>query len=222
MGAVTSLLVAYGVGCVSFAALAARLRGVDIRAAGSRNPGATNVRRVLGSGWGVAVLMLDIAKGFLPVLWLQADVSSLVPRSAPATWAIDSQGRVLVLAAAVLGHVLPVTSRFRGGKGVATLLGGGLALDPVLSLAGVALHLLVRKLLGYVSVASIVLVWSLPFLQLVGRGLGWTGRFLDGTAVLAVVALLVTIRHRDNFRRIRAGTEDKYDGSSSGLPVRPE
>jgi len=220
MGAVTALCIAYGLGCVSFAALAARLRGVDIRAAGSRNPGATNVRRVMGRGWGLAVLLLDIAKGLVPVLWLRADVHSLFPTLEPAGWIVDREGRVLVLAAAVLGHILPVTSLFHGGKGVATLLGGGLALDPVMALSGVAAHLVVRKLLGYVSVASIVLVWSMPLLQLAGRWLGWSGRFLDGTAVLAAVALLVTIRHRDNFRRIRAGTEDKYDGPASGLPAR--
>lgn len=222
MGAVTSLLVAYGLGCVSFAAIAARLRGVDIRAAGSRNPGATNVRRVLGTRWGLAVLIADIAKGYVPVLCLRADIASLAPQSTAESWIVDGHGRVLVLAAAVLGHVLPVTSRFRGGKGVATLLGGGLALDPVLALAGVLAHLLVRKLLGYVSVASIVLVWSMPLLQLAGRGFDWAGRFLDGTAVLAAIALLVTIRHRDNFRRIRAGTEDKYDGQRSELQARAE
>ena len=100
-------LLAYAIGCVSFAGIAARLRGVDIRAFGSGNPGATNVGRVLGRPWGVAVLVLDVLKGLLPVLLLTGP--SLL---------VDPGGRSVILAAAVLGHVYPVTSGFRGGKGV--------------------------------------------------------------------------------------------------------
>ena len=218
-GALVSLLLAYALGCVSFAALVARLRGIDIRAQGSGNPGATNIGRVLGKGWGLAVLLLDVAKGLVPVLVMTAPVAELVGHGLPG-WLVDPDGRALVAAAAVLGHIYPVTSAFRGGKGVATLLGASFGLDPLLALAAVVAHLLIRKFTGYVSLASVVLVWLLPVLQLVGRGLGWDGRFLDGTVVLGGLALVITLRHRDNFRRIRAGTEDKYDESNEEAQAR--
>jgi len=218
MGPAVSILIAYGVGSLPFAALCARLRGVDIRAHGSGNPGATNVGRVLGKSWGRAVLLLDVLKGLVPVLLLRAPPDGLGLVVAPA-W-VDDGGRVLVAAAAVLGHVFPVTMAFRGGKGVATLIGGYLALDPILGIAAVAIHVVLRKSAGFVSAASVALAWSFPLLQLVLAAApdGW-GRFRDGTAVLVVLAVLITLRHRDNFRRIRAGTEDRYD---DGIPVADE
>ena len=219
MSAPWSIALAYAVGCISFASLAAHLRGVDIRSAGSGNPGATNVGRVLGRGWGIAVLGLDVAKGFVPV-WLLAAPLSELGLASDSPLLVDPQGKVLILFFAVLGHVYPVSNGFRGGKGVATLLGGTLAFDPTLALIAVLLHLVLKRLLGFVSVASVALVWALPISQLVGRAVGWTGHELDGTAVLAALALLITVRHLDNFRRIRAGTEDRYDESSDDVPTR--
>jgi glycerol-3-phosphate acyltransferase PlsY len=197
-------LLAYAVGCLSFATLACRLKGVDIRSVGSGNPGATNVRRALGPGWGRAVLMLDVAKGALPVLLLQGP-----PVSG------DPEGRSVILAAAVAGHVFPITLGFRGGKGVATLIGGYLALDWRLGLASVALHYGLRAATGYVSVASVALSWAFPAGQELARLLELdAGVFTGGTPVLALLAVLVTLRHLGNFGRIRAGTEDRYDGPS--------
>lgn len=213
MPAWLSILVAYAVGCVSFALLVARAHGVDIRGVGSGNPGATNVGRVLGKGWGAAVLVLDIAKGFVPAWWLRAPVDELVPGAAP--WIVDADGRVLVAAAAVLGHVWPVIHRFRGGKGVATYLGALLALDPILALVGAAVHRLVKKGLGFVSLASVCLVWSVPAAQAVTAQIApeWL-RLPDGTLVLVLLAGVITVRHRENFRRLRSGTESRYDGGS--------
>jgi glycerol-3-phosphate acyltransferase PlsY len=206
-----SLLLAYAAGCLSFAAMAARLRGVDIRAHGSGNPGATNVGRVLGPAWGRAVLLLDIAKGAVPALLLEAPPEALGLPALPG-WLVDGEGRVLVAAAAVVGHVFPVTSGFRGGKGVATLVGALVALDPALAVLAGLIHLAVKRLAGFVSVASVVMVWSFPLAQVGARWLpDRAGRFVDGTVVLVLLALLVTSRHLDNFRRIRAGVEDRYD-----------
>lgn len=213
MRAALSLLLAYALGCISFAALAARWKGVDIRAHGSGNPGATNVGRVLGRRWGRAVLLLDIAKGALPVLFLTAPPAALGAGALPG-WLVDPAGRTLLAAAAVLGHVYPATSAFRGGKGVATFVGALLALDVLLALLAVLAHVAVRKGMGYVSLASVVLVWTFPLAQTVARLLpDHAGRFTDGAAVLALLALVVTVRHRDNFRRIRAGVEDRYHAS---------
>ncbi len=219
MSAPWSIALAYAVGCISFASLAAHLRGVDIRSSGSGNPGATNVGRVLGRGWGLAVLALDVAKGFVPV-WLLTALPSELGLAASTPIFVDPQGKVLILFFAVLGHVYPVNKRFKGGKGVATLLGGALAFDPTLALIAVLVHLVLKRLLGFVSVASVALGWTLPISQVVGRAVGWKSHELDGTGVLALLALLITVRHLDNFRRIRAGTEDRYDDPSDDIPTR--
>jgi len=217
-GPLLSIALAYAVGCISFATVVARMRGVDIRALGSGNPGATNVGRVLGRSWGLLVLLLDVAKGFVPVWLLRAPLDGLLGEGSLPTWVVDPEGRVLVLAAAVVGHVCPVTSRFRGGKGVATFIGGALALEPVLALLAAATHLIFKKVLGYVSLASIALVWALPLLQWGASAAGLDGRFVQGPGVLAMLALLVTVRHRDNFRRIREGVEDRYDDRDDAPP----
>ena len=200
MHTVLVLLLAYAVGSISFAALAGRLKGVDVRAHGSGNPGATNVGRVLGKPWGLAVLLLDVAKGLVPAWLLSAPVPAL-----PAAFA-DGEGHVLVLAAAVLGHLFPVTMGFRGGKGVATYLGGALVLAPLASLGAIVLHVFVKRVVGFVSVASLVLVWAVPLLRVVHAEWGG-GPPADGSATMALLAVLVTLRHRDNLGRIRAGRE---------------
>lgn len=202
---------AYACGCLSFALLAARLRGVDIRAHGSGNPGATNVGRVMGAGWGRAVLVLDILKGFAPAWLLTA------PMDVPG-WVSDAEGRALLVSAAVVGHVYPIWAGFRGGKGVATLVGGLLAFDWVLALVAVAVHVVVKKGLRFVSLASVALAWSFPAAQLVAAGLDLEGRRTDGVLVMVGLAVLVTVRHADNFRRLKAGTEDSIDEPYSDTP----
>jgi glycerol-3-phosphate acyltransferase PlsY len=196
----------------------ARAHGVDIREQGSGNPGATNVSRVLGRGWGRLVLALDILKGYLPVLLLPA-----VPVPGAPAWLVDGGGRTLLAAAVVLGHVFPATAGFRGGKGVATLIGGLLALDPLLALASVAVHLLVRKASGFVSVASVAMAWAFPALQLLlpALGLAAAGR-RDGAGVMAALALLITLRHAPNFARIRSGTESRHGARPQPAPERDD
>ncbi|MCB9898782.1 MAG: glycerol-3-phosphate 1-O-acyltransferase PlsY [Planctomycetes bacterium] len=211
MNAWLSILVAYAAGCVSFALIVARAHRVDIRSLGSGNPGATNVGRVLGRGWGALVLLLDVAKGLVPALLLSAPAADLGLSGAPS-WVVDAEGRSLVAAAAVLGHVWPVTERFRGGKGVATYLGAVIGLDPLLGLAGIVVHLVVKKGLRVVSLASVCLAWAVPVTQLVLRETSPERLHLrDGTLVLALLAAVITVRHRSNFARLRAGTESRYD-----------
>jgi glycerol-3-phosphate acyltransferase PlsY len=123
-------------------------------------------------------------------------------------WITDADGRVLVLAAAVAGHVLPVTARFRGGKGVATFLGGLLAFSPGLAAATLVVHVIVRKLSGYVSLSSVALAWTAPLLSAV-LAIAGSGP-PDGVLVLAALALLITLRHAENFGRIRGGTESRH------------
>jgi len=215
-----AIFFAYALGCVSFASVISRLRGVDIRAAGSGNPGATNVGRVIGKPWGILVLALDVAKGWLPA-WLLSEGAGLTL----SPLVVDGDGRTLVVLAAVLGHVCPVTARFRGGKGVATLIGGCLALDPRLALIAIVCHVVVKRGLGFVSLASVALVWCIPVTQLSVTMLraapsGADGLRVDGAGVMGLLALLVTVLHRDNLARIRARTEERYDDPETPEQVR--
>jgi len=202
------LLLAYAAGCIPFAGLAGRLKGVDVRAHGSGNPGATNVGRLLGPAWGRAVLVADILKGALPVFLLH------VPQT---EW--DPSGRFALALAVVLGHVWPVTERFRGGKGVATLVGATLALDWRLLLAALLVHAAVKRASGYVSLASVAFAVSLPLILAAGRLAGLPLALPDGAdaraswsaglVLAAALSALVTLRHAANLGRIRAGTEPR-------------
>ena len=196
MTLVFALAGAYVIGAVPTSYLAGRgARGIDLRAHGSRNLGATNVYRVLGWRWAVPVGLVDIAKGALPV-WL------LAPRVGPAPWIPLAVG-----AAAILGHVYSVFIGFRGGKGVATAAGVVLALAPLALLGAFALWALVVTLTGYVSLASIGAAVAFPVLAL---ALGGANPYVGPVGV--ILAAFIVFTHRANLRRLRAGTEHRFGG----------
>lgn len=176
------LPIAYLIGTFPSAALVARANGVDIRAVGSGNPGASNVTRVLGWRKGFWVFFLDAAKGALC-----AGVG-LTVAGRPAGYALG--------AAAVVGHVFPVWYRFKGGKGVATGAGVFLVLLPVVSVALGVVWATVSVLTKKASVASIVIVVLVPVGVAVARQTAWE--------VLATigVGLLVMARHLGNIKRL--------------------
>jgi glycerol-3-phosphate acyltransferase PlsY len=199
-------VVGYLVGSLSFAILVARARGVDIRSVGSGNPGATNVKRALGRGAGNFVFLLDFLKGFLPALWpmlVFANGSGLLS--------------ILGLTGAILGHSFPVYYGFKGGKGVATTMGGLLALMPVVMLIGILAWSAVFYIFRLVSVASIAFGLVLP---LAGWGIqawrpGWFVNILNkgggahqAEIVFAIlISLLILVRHRANIARLLRGEE---------------
>ena len=167
------------------------LRGEDVRQRGSGNIGATNVWRVYGRGYGVPVMLLDVAKGFVPAL-----VGVLVSG--------DLLG-VLAGGAAMAGHWRPLFLRFqRGGKTVATAGGVFWAVAPLVAVAGIVLWGGVFLLLRYASVASMVAAIALP---LVAWALGepWPVILFAALAATAVLVL-----HRANIRRLREGTESRF------------
>jgi glycerol-3-phosphate acyltransferase PlsY len=178
---------AYALGMLPSAVMVARSRGVDILSAGSGNPGASNVARVLGAGWGALVFAIDATKGAIP-----AGVGLL----------LDSRpGAYVLLAAAVLGHMYPLTRRFRGGKGVATSGGGMLVLHPLVSLLLLVLWLFVRRFSGKASLASLLVTIGLPVGVAIVGAPAWE--------VVSIVALgaLVMVRHADNIKRLVARRE---------------
>jgi glycerol-3-phosphate acyltransferase PlsY len=195
----------YLLGAVPFGLLIARLRGVDIRAVGSRNIGATNVCRSVGKGWGLLTLALDLGKGLAGTLLLPWLAARLTGHPEPPH--LRLLGGVL----AVAGHNWPVFLGFKGGKGVATSAGMLLGLAPAACAVALAAWIVVLLLGRYVSLASIaaavaigVVVWFEPF-RPAAAGAGCLA-----PAVLSLMALLVILRHRGNIARLRAGSEPRF------------
>lgn len=193
------LVVAYLLGSIPFAYLAGRLNGVDLRTVGSGNLGATNVFRTLGRTVGVTVMVLDIAKGAFAVLIAQWVVGG-------PWWPIAAG------ALAILGHVFPVWTSFRGGKGVAVGAGALLGLVPAASGTLIVLWLLIVVLTRYVSVASIACAVA-------AAPLAWAfGAPWPYVVFIGLAGLFVIIRHRQNIVRLLGGTENRIQLGRKGAP----
>jgi len=183
------ITVAYLIGGIPFALLLARrMGGTDVRYSGSGNIGATNVLRTTGPSTALAVLTLDLGKGYAAV-WLARSLGADV----------GVQGAVA--AAVVTGHIFPVWLKFRGGKGVATACGAFALLAPTATLVGAAVFTLVAWLTRYVSLGSIATAALLPPMAYV------TGSPSSVVVSALGVMLLVLVRHRGNVRRLYDGTE---------------
>ncbi|HET6281027.1 MAG TPA: glycerol-3-phosphate 1-O-acyltransferase PlsY [Polyangia bacterium] len=180
-------------GSIPTGLLIARARGVDIRAVGSGNIGATNVARALGKPWAIFVLLCDALKGFLPVFAGRF----LIPGLADWTVALAGLG-------AIVGHMFTVFLRGRGGKGVATSLGVALGISPPAAACGFALYILAFLITRLSSVGSLLGIWSFPaFATMLG---GIARPYL---ALSIGTALLVTLRHRENIARLVKGEEKR-------------
>jgi acyl phosphate:glycerol-3-phosphate acyltransferase len=201
---------AYLVGSTPFGFLIGRLRGVDLRKAGSGNVGATNVARVLGRRWGYLCFALDAGKGLLVVLAAGAclGLSSAVPTPLQqAAWLGAGLG-------VILGHVFTFWLKFRGGKGVATALGVVLGMYPYFTWAGLAamaIWVAVTLLSRYVSLGSIVAAAAFGPLFIAFNAGRWT-RLWPMAIFAALISLLIIVRHRANIRRLISGGEGKIRG----------
>lgn len=182
--------------------------GVDVRQHGSRNAGATNTFRVLGWRAGVPVLLIDILKGFLPVRLLP-NFTDLQPDTGPWMWF-----RIALVLAAVVGHLYPVFAGFKGGKGVATSLGGVLAVHPGAAAICVAVFAVVFLLSRYVSLGSLCAALAFPLA--VALIYNEDSPVKVGFAI--TLCLLVFFTHRENIGRLLRGEENRMDlaGGSGG------
>ncbi len=222
-------LLAFLLGSVPFGLFIARAKGIDIRRHGSGNIGATNVLRVVGKKHGITCLVLDALKGFIPVVvainlvQIEGRVVQ-IPVAFLDAWAVTLpeaeavQGQVLHIATAllaILGHNYSPWVGFKGGKGIATSAGVLLALMPFGVLVLIVLWLLLFFTTRYVSVASIGAAAALPLITLYGS---WThGRIQDGTwnkplfVFSVIIAVLAIWKHRANIRRLKEGTESRFE-----------
>jgi len=197
---VAVLVASYLVGSLSFAVIVSRLMGLnDPRSYGSKNPGATNVLRSGSKKAAILTLLLDAFKGWLPV--------ALVLAYGPEYGAGAGLAALAGLAA-FLGHLYPVFFGFAGGKGVATAVGVVVGVNGSLALAVVLSFAIVLFFSRYVSLASMVAAVFAPVFYLFGDGVAWQAS-LPEVMSLAVMALLLVWRHRENIHRLMAGTESQ-------------
>jgi glycerol-3-phosphate acyltransferase PlsY len=195
---VLALLLSYFIGAVPFGFLIGKLRGVDVRAVGSGNIGATNVWRTLGPAAGTLAFALDVGKGVAgPLL----GGVLLGPHDAP--------GIALCGIAALLGHVFSVFLKFRGGKGIATGLGVMLGLAPVAAVACFALWGVILLVSRIISVASIAACLALPVAARL------THAPPAYQAVIGLMALIALLKHIPNMKRLRVGAEPKIGRRST-------
>jgi len=199
-------VISYLLGSIPFGYLLVRIfRGEDVRQTGSGNIGATNVSRkspVLGA----VTLLLDAAKGTMAVALSYV----LADRLLAGPPALEYLGVGALFA--VIGHVFPVWLKFRGGKGVATGLGAFLLIAPKAVLIAAAIFLVVAVISHYVSLGSLVAVAVFPFVAWLIRQFYLSGA---GLALISVTCLLILIKHRENVRRLLAGTESRVGAKSA-------
>jgi glycerol-3-phosphate acyltransferase PlsY len=201
VGYILTVLIAYLLGSIPTGFLVARARGVDIRAVGSGNIGATNVFRILGKAAGIFVLVADVAKGWVAVFVLARLVSE---------WCYPNLGKQALEwfklgagIAAILGHNYTCWLHFKGGKGIATSAGVLVALVPGALLIVLGVWIIVFALSRYVSLASISASFALPFAA-------WAvGESRTIILVAAALAALAIYKHKANIKRLINGTESR-------------
>ena len=190
----------YLLGAIPVGVIIARSKGVDIFKFGSGNPGATNVKRACGKAAGNLCFALDALKGFLAVmlptfaLFFGADIA-------------DSEAMLKIagLVAAIIGHIYPVFTGFRGGKGVSVTIGGLAGFMWLSILIGLVLWVIVYYSSKYVSLASIAMSLSLPISSALIYGVKTPQTYLA-----IFLALVVILKHHSNIRRLLNGTENRF------------
>ena len=194
------IIVAYLIGSIPTALIISkRFFGIDIRDYGSGNMGATNTFRVLGSRYGTIVMVCDIAKGIFAAL-----LFSFLPY-----YYHNELERINFMIglglSAVIGHIFPLFANFKGGKGVATLLGMIIAVQPIVAASCVGVFLLVLYLTRYVSLSSILGALMLPICVL----WIWNENEVMYRVFALLVAFLVIITHQKNISRLLKGVESR-------------
>ena len=197
---VLAALAAYLIGSLSFAVIVSRVMGLnDPRTYGSKNPGATNVLRSGSKAAAIVTLLLDGAKGWLPVMLV---------RWYGKPYGMEDGTLAMVGLAAFLGHLYPVFFRFQGGKGVATALGVLLGLNWMLGLATALTWVIIAFFFRYSSLASLAAAVFAPVYYIFGDGLAW---YMDKAILLSIglMSLLLVYRHAENIGRLARGTESR-------------
>lgn len=219
-------ILAFLLGSIPFGLLMAKARGIDIRAHGSGNIGATNVLRVMGKKFGIPCLLLDMLKGFIPVVIAISLIHFEGSKNPLSITVLASHARdfpmltaqiahVITGLCAILGHNYSPWAGFKGGKGIATSAGVLIAMMPAAIVILIVVWLLVFLISRYVSLASIVAAAVLPLVTLWGSW--FHGKIQNGTwnkplfIFTIIIAVLAIWKHRSNIQRMRDGTENRFE-----------
>ncbi len=202
------IVLAYLIGAIPFGYLAGRVNGIDLREHGSHNIGATNAIRVLGKKWGIPVFLLDFLKGYVPLLLMKLHLGGDATQ-----FGVAEMGWFMgVMLALVLGHTYTCYLGFKGGKGVATTAGCIMALSPALGGIALGVWVLMMVLTRYVSLSSMVAGVAMVLLGM--YEFWWSDGVLSVPdmmliGLLALICVLVIVKHRSNIARLCNGTEPK-------------
>jgi glycerol-3-phosphate acyltransferase PlsY len=193
-------VVAYFIGNISPSTIMAKRQGLDIKKEGSGNAGTTNALRVMGKKAGAITCIVDILKGVVAVL-----IGML---------AAGNPGAYICALCVFLGHVRPIVYKFKGGKGVSTAAGAILALSP-LALIGAALVWGITFFTSrYVSLASILAAGSMPIFLIVLSLCKVSKASIPEIILFILLAILTVLKHSSNIKRLREGTENRFDKKS--------
>ena len=189
----TLILIAYLVGSINSAIILSKvLKLPDPRTQGSKNPGATNMLRIGGKKIAAFVLLIDVWKGLSPILLAYSFTSSSLELS-------------IIALSAFLGHVYPVFYSFKGGKGVATFIGGLIGINPLVGLSFILIWLFVAKVLNISSLSALVATLLTPivfyFIEL----------DIEATGVITLICLWIFFTHRSNIKRLVSGEEGQIN-----------
>ena len=197
------IILSYFLGSINFAYITARIKGIDISSSGSGNPGTSNVLRTLGKGSAAIVLIGDLLKGAIPVIFFSED-----------------QYFLLYGVAAVLGHIYPVFYKFKGGKGVATYLGVYIAIVLQNPYNSEILNSVLFQLLNIPAIAlfyfllfkvtRVSAIASLSTVALTAGLLIFANNELSNNLILAFVFILILLKHSENIKRLLEGKENKF------------
>ncbi|MGD0785326.1 MAG: glycerol-3-phosphate 1-O-acyltransferase PlsY [Sedimentisphaerales bacterium] len=210
MKAVVLIIISYFVGSISFALLIAKLHGVNLRAIGSGNLGATNLSRACGKKWAYICFVLDVLKGFVPAIAAKQllNISDSPSAAVLAVW-------LAVGIAAILGHIFPFYLKFKGGKGVATSFGVALGIWPYYTIPSILVFILwavIVLIWRYISLASVIAAAVFPVVIIILTMTldNWNFNILWPLILMAIILCsLVIFLHRSNIKRILDGTELK-------------
>ena len=187
------MVAAYFLGAIPFGLIISHSQGVDIRAQGSGNIGATNVSRIMGKNWGFFTFFLDALKGFIPTYFF-------------GEWSGSHESvGVYCGLMAIIGHSFPIYLRFKGGKGVATSAGMLLGIAPYAVGIGLISWIVFMVLFRYVSLASIFATLIVTVTVWISDVQSLTSKFL-----ITLLSLLIIWLHRANIDRLLKGTENRF------------
>ena len=187
------ILIAYLVGSINSAIILSKvLKLPDPRTQGSKNPGATNMLRIGGKKIAAFVLLIDVWKGLSPILLAYSYTSSSLELSIIALFAF-------------LGHVYPVFYSFKGGKGVATFIGGLIGINPLVGLSFILIWLFVAKVLNISSLSALVATLLIPLVFY------FIEMDIEATGVISLICLWIFFTHRSNIKRLVSGEEGQIN-----------